>query len=114
MAKLPEETTETIWSLKRQLLDIVDEATAAEAMLFSRYGETSEAIFALDELKSIAEQAVSRFSQLSSLQLRIAESQPTVTPDMLKLVTEVIAHAQANVPALERSVQEIKLDWSLL
>lgn len=113
MAKLPAETTETIWRLKRQLLDIVDEATAAEAMLFSRYGETSETIIALDELKSVAEQAASRFSQLSSLQLRIAEAQPSVAPDMLELVTEVIAHTQDNVPALERSVQEIKLDWSL-
>lgn len=114
MAKLPAETTETVWSLKRQLLDIVDEATAAEVVLFSRYGETNETTVALDELKSIAEQATSRFSQLSNLQLRIAESQPSVAPDMLKLVTEVIAHAQDNVPALERSVQEIKLDWSLL
>lgn len=112
MAKLPDETTETMWSLKRQLLDIVNEATAAEAMLFNRYGETTETIIVLDELKSVAEQAAPRFSQLSSLQLRIDESQPTVAPDMLKLVTEVIAHTH-KVPALERSVQEIKLDWSL-
>lgn len=113
MAKLPVETTETIWSLKRQLLDIVDAATAAEALLLSRYGETKETIIALDELKSVAEQAASRYSQLSSLRLRIAESQPTIAPDMLELLTGVITHTQDNVPALERSVQEIKIDWSL-
>lgn len=30
MAKLPRETTETVLNLKRQLIDILDEATATE------------------------------------------------------------------------------------
>lgn len=33
--------------------------------------------------------------------------------DMLELVTEVIATTQQKVPALERSVEEIKIEWSL-
>lgn len=40
MAKLPIEESETIWTLKRQLLEIVNTATAAEDALFSNYGET--------------------------------------------------------------------------
>jgi hypothetical protein len=35
MAKLPTEVAETIWILKRQLLEIVDAATAVEDTLFS-------------------------------------------------------------------------------
>lgn len=42
MAKLPQETSETIWSLKRRLLDIVEEATAAEFNLFEGFGETKD------------------------------------------------------------------------
>jgi len=111
--KLPTETTETIWSLKRRLLSVIDSATAAEFVLFDRFGETSETIIAMDELKSVAEQAGDRFSQLSNLQRRIAEAQPTVPTDMMELVNEVIARTLGNVPALERSVQEIKIEWSL-
>jgi hypothetical protein len=70
MAKLPIETSKTLWTLKRQLLDIVDEATAAEFFLFERFGETDSTSVVLDELKDIAEQAASSFSQLSSLQQR--------------------------------------------
>jgi hypothetical protein len=33
MAKLPKETTETVLNLKRQLIDILDEATATEVKL---------------------------------------------------------------------------------
>lgn len=113
MAKLPVETTENLWHLKRRLLDIVDEATAAEFFLFESFGETDSTIMVLDELKDIAEQAASRFSQLSSLQLRVADAQPTVPPDMLELVIQVIAYMQQRVPALERSVEEIKIEWSL-
>ncbi|PSB05011.1 hypothetical protein [Merismopedia glauca] len=113
MAKLFIETAETIWSLKRQLLNMIDEATAAELMLFERFGETITTIIALDELKSVAEQARDKFLQLSNLQLRIAETQPNAQPDMLELVSRVSVHIQEKLPALKRSVQEIKSDWSL-
>ncbi|MGK7878200.1 MAG: hypothetical protein AB4426_34310 [Xenococcaceae cyanobacterium] len=113
MVKLPTEVVETIWNLKRQLLDIVDEAKAAEFILLERFGETDRTIIALDELQDIAEQAADRFSQLSNLQLRVAQSQPTVAPDMLRLLTEETTTIQNRVPALERSIEEIKLDWSL-
>jgi hypothetical protein len=36
MAKLPREIAETIWILKRQLLDIIDDATEAEYSLFEQ------------------------------------------------------------------------------
>ena len=40
MAKLPEETTETINCLKQQSLDIVDDATVAELIRFFRKKRT--------------------------------------------------------------------------
>ncbi len=114
MAKLSHETMQTLWRLKSQLLDLVDAAKALEFNLFEQFGETDETIIVLDELKNIAEQAVSRFSQLSTLQLRLAESQPLVPPDMLELLIQTIANTEQRVPALERSVEEIKVEWSLL
>lgn len=113
MAKFPAEAAETIWSLKRQLLDIVDEATAVEFFLFERFGETDRTISYLDDLKSVAEQATARFSQFSSIQLRIADAQPDAPSDMLELVVQVIANTQQRLPALGRSIQEIKTEWRL-
>ncbi len=113
MAKLPKETTVTINSLKQQLLDILDNSTAAEFMLFERFGETETTIPLLEELKSVAERSTSWFSRLVNLQLRIAQSQPTATFDMLKLLSEAIVRIQAEAPAMERSIQEVKIDWNV-
>jgi hypothetical protein len=67
MAKLSNEMAETFWLLKRQLLDIIDEATAAEFLLFERFGETDRTMSYLDELKSVSEQATARFSRFSTI-----------------------------------------------
>lgn len=111
MAKLPAETTETVNSLKQQLLGIVDEATAVEFALLERFGETDRTIIVLDELKNVSQEAAFWFSGLSNLQLRIAESQPVATFDMLELLTQRIASTQAKIPAWERSIQEVEIDW---
>lgn len=113
MAKLPTETSVTLWNLKRQLLDLVDEGTAAEFTLFEQFGETDRTISYLDELKSVVEQATARFSQFSSIQIRVANAQPAASPDMLNLMNEVIANTQLKLPAWKRSIQEIKTEWRL-
>jgi hypothetical protein len=46
MAKLSRETRQTLWRLKDQLLDLVDEAKALEFSLFERFGETNETMTA--------------------------------------------------------------------
>jgi hypothetical protein len=61
MARLAEETTLTINSLKQQLLDIVDDTTAVEFALFERFGETERTIPVLEQLKSVAEKTASWF-----------------------------------------------------
>jgi hypothetical protein len=113
MAKLPQEKAENILHLKRQLLEIIDEAKTCEFALFEAFGETERTITYLDELQSIAEQATERFSRFSTLQIRIANTQPPILPDMLDLVNEVIENTQQRNPALERSIQEIKQEWRL-
>ncbi len=100
MAKIPDELAETIWSLKHQLLKIVDAATSAEFIL-------------LDELKNVAERAAPWFSRLSNFQLRIAESQPVLSADMLNLVRQSIERIQVEIPAMEQSIQEVKNEWNL-
>jgi hypothetical protein len=104
MAKLSNETAEIFWLLKRQLLDIIDESTAAEFLLFERFGETDLTMLYLDELKSVSEQATVRFSRFSNIQLRIADVQPAVPIDMLELATEIISSTQQRLPALNRSI----------
>jgi hypothetical protein len=142
MAKLPIEESEIVWTLKRQLLEIINTATAAEETLFSNHGETEltvavldelkrvsdtaaeETLFSnhgeteltvavLDELKRVSERATPWFSRLSNLQVRIAESQPDIAFDMLDLLNRSIIQIQIEVPALERSIQEVKQDWNL-
>jgi len=57
MAKLPNDIFETIWRLKRQLADVIDNARTAEFSLFDTFGETERTMVYLDELQSVAEQA---------------------------------------------------------
>jgi len=114
MAKLPNDIFETIWRLKRQLADVIDNARTAEFSLFDTFGETERTMVYLDEFQSVAEQATERFSQFSSLQIRILNVQPHFPEDMLELVTRVIENTDARLPALEQSIQAIKTEWELL
>jgi hypothetical protein len=113
MAKLSPEIRAILSQQKEQLLDIIDRAKSLEFTLLEIVGENLETISTLEQLTEIAEQARIRLSQLSTLHLRIAEVQPTVSNDLLKLMNEAIANIQNRIPALERSLEEIKLDWRL-
>ena len=113
MTDLPSKTTEVLNQLKQQALDIVNEASALELTIFELFGETEGTIAALDEMKSAAEDAESSYSQLSTIQLQIAKSQPIASPDMLQLLERAIARTQARIPALERSIEEIKWEYNL-
>lgn len=114
MAKLPTETLEIIWNLLKQLSQLVEDATETEYQLFEIFGETDSTIAYLEELKNVVLEAASRYSQLSKLRLRIAEVQLRVSEDMLSLLEQVINQNQLRIPAMERSIQEIKLEWNLL
>jgi hypothetical protein len=113
MAKLPNTLNETFWSLKRQLLEIADQAKAAEFILLQNFGETGRTIPYLEELQSVAEQANERFSQFSNIQIRIANAQPDIFPDTLELTNRIIINTTERIPALKRSIEEIKTEWRL-
>lgn len=113
MADLPSETTEIINQLKQQSLNIVNKALALELTIFELFGETDATIAALDEMKSAAENAESSYSQLSTIQLQIAQAQPVASNDMLQLLERAIARTQARIPALERSIEEVKMEYNL-
>jgi hypothetical protein len=113
MAKLSPEIRAILSHQKEQLLDIIDLAKSLEFTLLESVGENLETISTLEQLTEIVEQARTRLSQLSTLHLRIAEVQPSVSDDLLKLVNDAIDNIQNRIPALERSLEEIKLDWRL-
>ena len=113
MAQLPLEVTETLWNLKRQALEIVEEATATEYSLFDAFGETEETLSYLDEMKNVAESATLSYSRLSNLHLQVTRSQPLASADMLRLLYTTIDTTSAGLPALKRSIKEVKQEWSL-
>ena len=113
MAKISPEIRAILSQQKEQLLDIIDLAKSLEFTLLESVGENQETISTLEQLTEIAEQARTRLSQLSTLHLRIAEVQPTVSANLLKLMNDAISNIQSRIPALERSLEEIKLDWRL-
>lgn len=113
MSKLPSEIKVTLSYQKEQLLDLIDKAKSLEFILLESFGENPETILTLDQLTEITEQARDRLSQLSTLHLLIAEVQPTIPTDLLRLMNEAIESIQNRIPALERSLEEIKLDWRL-
>jgi BMFP domain-containing protein YqiC len=65
------------------------------------------------DLQSVAEQATDRFSQLTTLQIRIFNAQPQISNDMLDFIRQVIIKTEARLPALEQSIQEIKIEWKI-
>ena len=68
-----------------------------------------ETINSLDELKGVALEAASRYSQLSTLRLRLAENQPSLSNDMLEFLERTINQNQLRIPAMERSIEEIRI-----
>ena len=98
---------------KEQLLELINEAKSLEFVLLDSVGENQETISTLEQLTEISEQARSKLSQLSTFHLRIAEVQPRISNDLLKLMNEAISSIENRIPALERSLKEIKLDWRL-
>jgi hypothetical protein len=113
MAKLSLEAAQTIWALQHQLLEIIDTAKTLELSLFEAFGETERTIPYLDELQNIAQQGVERFARFSTLQIRVASTQPPVPQDLLEIVNRAIESTQQKIPALKRSNNEIIQEFNL-
>ena len=76
-------------------------------------GETNVTIPALDQLQTITEKAIDRFSRLSTLQIRIAEAQPILGENMLAFIMEAIIATESNIPTLKQSIEEIRQGFNL-
>ena len=113
MAKLSPETLEVIWTILKQLSQVVEDAKAAEFIIFDRFGEIDSTIPYLTYLENVAEESASRYSQLANIRLRIAQSQPNAPTDMLRLLHQSINQSQSRIPALERTIREIQTEWNL-
>lgn len=74
MANLTNETITTVLNLQRRLLQLINQATAAEQIILEQYGETEATIIALNQLQNVRERATSYYISLYRLLLQIAES----------------------------------------
>ena len=99
--------------MKRQALTIVDGATAVELQIFDLFGETDRTFSYLEEMTNVSEEAASMYSRLSTLQLQVARSQPVATADVLQFLNETVELTQLGLPALPRSIEEVKLEWDV-
>lgn len=113
MANLPEETLKTVFSLQRQLFQIIHEATATNYDLTEQHGETATTLPELEELQNIKERARDSYNRLSRLLLIIGEAQPIASLSTLDLLYNSIDQAQVSLDALQASIQEIKRNWEL-
>lgn len=113
MAHLSPETLNLIASLLTRLFEVINLATVTEYNLFEQYGETTETISELTELKNVTEKGRLFYNRLYSLTLQIAEAQPMAGLATLNLLELSIEQAQTVADAGETSVLEIKRTWGL-
>jgi hypothetical protein len=112
VAKLPDPVLTNIFTLQRRIIELIDATTALAFRLFTQWGETTETLIELEELQNIQERLRSQYSRLNALLLKISESQPTASEDMLNLLYRTIEVAEASLDASIASLQEIQRNWS--
>ncbi|MCL1468344.1 hypothetical protein [Argonema galeatum] len=113
MAKLPEPTTTIIFELERRMWDIIYYTTSAKLNIFDRFGETEETIDQLEELDNIVRNTNAVSSRFTTLLLKIAQTQPTLSSEIFNLVEQIIEQAEEIIFVTEGSVQEIIRNWNL-
>ncbi|MBC8120794.1 MAG: hypothetical protein H7Y22_03030 [Gemmatimonadaceae bacterium] len=113
VAELPEETLQTVFHLQRQLLAAVHLDRQTEFRLLEAVGEVEATIAALTALSNIMHTTSARYQRLVTLLLRISEAQPQANFDTLSMMLDTIVAVQSSLPALLRSLEEIRQDWRL-
>jgi hypothetical protein len=114
VAKLPVATIFTILELQHRLIDSIDSVTETEFKLFMKHGETAQTLSELEELQSIKEKLEPVYSQLNVLLLKVAESQPIASDDVLNLLYSSIEMAEVVLGASAASLREIQNNWKNL
>jgi hypothetical protein len=112
VAKLPDSVIKNILTIQRRIIECIDSTTATEFWLFNSRGETAETLPELEELQNIKERLQSQYSRLHILLLKIAESQPAASRDMLDLLYRAIDSTEAALDASFASLQDIQRNWN--
>jgi hypothetical protein len=113
MAKLPEEILTRVFSIQRQLLERINEATEIEYQLLEEFGETEETLIYFEQVQNSRERADSYYLRLFTALQQIYPAQPVASRDSLELLARFIGEAQASVDAVGATLAEIKKDFDL-
>jgi hypothetical protein len=112
VAKLPDPIISNLFIVKRRLAECIDQATAMEFRLFEQAGETSETLSEFEELQNVEERLMLSYNRLHTLLLKVCQSQPIPSKDMLNLLCQAIELAEATLDASVATLQEIQRDWN--
>lgn len=111
--KIPDPLKQQIFDLQAQLLDLIDNATTTERILFENYGETEQTLGDLDSLTGIREQAEDIYQRLNVRALRVVQAPQREATATMNLLIEVCEFGQERMGPLTRSVEEIRNTWEL-
>jgi hypothetical protein len=111
VAKLPTAIISNILELQRRLIESLHSVTETEFKLFMKHGETAQTQSELEELQSIKGKLESVHSQLHVLMLKVAESQPRASDDVLNLLYSSIEMAEVVLSASAASLKDIQNNW---
>ena len=114
MAKLPDETINTVLHLQKSLLAEIHEAKATEMTIFEQYGENEGTITVLEQLTNTRERLTIPYSRFYTLLLRIAEAKPSASEAMLNLLSQSIEQTQATIEAAKATIREARQDFQIL
>jgi hypothetical protein len=66
----------------------------------------------LEELQNIEERLLVSYNRLHTLFLKVCQSQPLASADMLNLSCQAIEVGEATIDASIATIQEIQRDWN--
>jgi hypothetical protein len=112
VAKLPDSTIVNIFTLQRRLAECLESTTAMEFSLFQQFGETAETAPELEELVNIRERLVSLYNRLHNIFLRVTQSQPIASEDLLNLLYRSIEQSEISIDTSIASLQDIQRNWN--
>ncbi len=113
MAQIPDSTLTTIFTLKRRLVELINDVKATEFNLFENFGETEGTLSELAQLQNATERLRIPYERLHNLTLLISESQPFASVAMLDLLAQTVEVASLTADAVEATTQETKRIWNL-
>jgi hypothetical protein len=83
-----------------------------EFSLFQKFGETAETASELEELVNIRERLVSLYNRLHNIFLRVTQSQPIASEDLLNLLYRSIEQTETSIDTSIASLQDIQRNWN--